>query len=602
MDLTIQLTRIMVLGPIFLALGAVATSVLNAQGRFAAAALAPSVYNVAIIAATLALAPSMGAVGLAIGVVAGSLGHLLVQLPPLRRLGFRYQPIIDLKDAAARQALVLMAPRAIGLGATQITFLVMTGLAAGAGGPTAVTAFTIAFTLLQIPVGVIGVPLAVVLFPSLSREVAIGNHREFVGLLTRALRFLTFVMLPIAVLTAILAVEGVALLFRRFDQAAIELTAVTLQAFLVGLVAHALIAVLARAFYALQDTRTPVAVAIMAVVINTTLAIQLVEPYGLPGMALAIALAAWLEAGGTGGPAPAARRSPGLRGRGLAGRPDGPRDRDRWRGGRVRPRHGRRAPGARPECRRVRRPARPHRRHRDRRGRVHRGLRRRCARLADRGIALYRRDHGRRAPPPAPVVTAPADPSDWDAFVESSDPGSYLQLTPWATVKAVNGWSAHRLHGSDTIGAQILVRRPRPLPWGFAYAPRGPVARSWSAEEVGAFTERVRSDLSTAAGRVSHLRIDPEIELDGPLDPDGALRLALRQAGWRPAPPIQPASTRVIDLRPDEEPRCTATSARSGASTSTRQGPPASWWSTPRATGLASSTGSIATPRTVPGS
>ena len=297
MDLTIQLTRIMVLGPIFLALGAVATSVLNAQGRFAAAALAPSVYNVAIIAATLALAPSMGAVGLAIGVVAGSLGHLLVQLPPLRRLGFRYQPIIDLKDAAARQALVLMAPRAIGLGATQITFLVMTGLAAGAGGPTAVTAFTIAFTLLQIPVGVIGVPLAVVLFPSLSREVAIGNHREFVGLLTRALRFLTFVMLPIAVLTAILAVEGVALLFRRFDQAAIELTAVTLQAFLVGLVAHALIAVLARAFYALQDTRTPVAVAIMAVVINTTLAIQLVEPYGLPGMALAIALAAWLEAG-----------------------------------------------------------------------------------------------------------------------------------------------------------------------------------------------------------------------------------------------------------------------------------------------------------------
>ena len=70
------------------------------------------------------------------------------------------------------------------------------------------TAFTIAFTLLQIPVGVIGVPLAVVLFPSLSREVAIGNHREFVGLVTRALRFLTVVMLPIAVITAILSVEG----------------------------------------------------------------------------------------------------------------------------------------------------------------------------------------------------------------------------------------------------------------------------------------------------------------------------------------------------------------------------------------------------------
>jgi len=149
-------------------------------------------------------------------------------------------------------------------------------------------------------------------------------------------------------------------------------------------------------------------------------------------------------------------------------------------------------------------------------------------------------------------VTAFADPSDWDAFVESRDPGSYLQLEAWARVKAANGWSAHRLGAADAA-AQILVRRPRPLPWAFAYAPRGPVARTWSADEIAAFTDAVRSELPRSAGRVSHLRIDPEIELDGAVDPDGALRRALRQAGWRPAPPIQPASTRVIDLRPDEE-------------------------------------------------
>ncbi len=292
---TIELTRIMVLSPIFLALGSVATSVLNARGRFAAAAVAPSVYNLAIIAAAFTLAPSMGATGLAIGVVFGSVGHLLVQLSPLRAIGFSYRPVIDLADAAARQALRLMGPRAIGLGASQITFLVMTALSTGLGIG-AVTAFTIAFTLLQIPVGVIGVPLGVVLFPSLSREVATGNHTEFVSLVTRALRFLTVVMLPIAVLTAILRVEGVALLFGRFDRAAIELTAATLLAFLVGLVAHALIAVLARAFYALHDTRTPVAAAVVAVLINTTLAVMLVGPVGLPGLALAIALAAWLEA------------------------------------------------------------------------------------------------------------------------------------------------------------------------------------------------------------------------------------------------------------------------------------------------------------------
>jgi peptidoglycan pentaglycine glycine transferase (the first glycine) len=151
------------------------------------------------------------------------------------------------------------------------------------------------------------------------------------------------------------------------------------------------------------------------------------------------------------------------------------------------------------------------------------------------------------------VTAAPADPDDWDAFVESSDPGSYLQLTGWAHVKAVNGWSAHVTRAGDKVGAQVLVRRPRPLPWAFAYAPRGPVARTWSADEIVAFTERVRTELPAAAGRVSHLRIDPEIEIDGPHDPDGSLRRTLRAAGWRPAPPIQPASTRVIDLRPDED-------------------------------------------------
>ena len=153
------------------------------------------------------------------------------------------------------------------------------------------------------------------------------------------------------------------------------------------------------------------------------------------------------------------------------------------------------------------------------------------------------------------TATATADPADWDAFVESSDPGSYLQLTGWARVKAVNGWSAHRVRagGHEGPGAQILVRRPRPLPWGFAYAPRGPVAATWSADEIGAFTDAVRTDLPRAAGRVSHLRIDPEIEFDGPRDAHGAVRRALMGAGWRPAPPIQPPSTRVIDLRPDED-------------------------------------------------
>jgi peptidoglycan pentaglycine glycine transferase (the first glycine) len=153
---------------------------------------------------------------------------------------------------------------------------------------------------------------------------------------------------------------------------------------------------------------------------------------------------------------------------------------------------------------------------------------------------------------------APFDPREdgaWDAFVAGADPGSYLQLSGWARVKAVNGWSSTRLltAGAAPIGAQILVRRPRPLPWAFAYAPRGPVAASWTPDAIGAFTATCRRDLAAEAGRVSHLRIDPEIERDGPLDPDGALRDALKGTGWRPATPIQPNATRIIDLRPDEE-------------------------------------------------
>ena len=293
--LTVDLTRIMLLSATFLALGSVLTSILNARSRFAASAVAPIVYNLAIIGGALVLAPSMGVAGLAVAVVAGALGHVAVQFMPVRALGFRWLPVIDLSDPAARRALVLMAPRAIGLGASQITFVVVTALATTLEVG-AVTAFTIAFTLLQIPIGVIGVPLGIVLFPSLSRESALGNREEFAGLLTRAMRAIVFVMIPVAALFAILSTEAVALLFGRFEVAAVESTASTLLAFSLGLVAHALIAVLARAFYARQDTLTPVLAAIGAVIVNTTLAAILLGPLGLPGIALAIAIAAWLEA------------------------------------------------------------------------------------------------------------------------------------------------------------------------------------------------------------------------------------------------------------------------------------------------------------------
>jgi len=295
---TSDLTRIMLAAPILLALGAVATSALHAESRFTAAALAPIVYNIAIIGGALLLGPSMGVTGLAIGVVVGAIGNLVIQLPAL--LGRGYRPIlrIDLHDPAAEQVLRLLGPRALGLGASQFTFIVMTALASGLGAG-AVSAYSIAFALLQIPIGLVGVPLGIVIFPSISREHAVGAIDAYVGLVTRSVRLLVFAMIPITAIGVALRTPLVELLFGygKFDAADIDRTAATLAAFLLGLAAHAAIAVLARAFYARQDTRTPVAAAILAVVVNTALGILFVGPFGLPGLALAIAIAAWLEAG-----------------------------------------------------------------------------------------------------------------------------------------------------------------------------------------------------------------------------------------------------------------------------------------------------------------
>ena len=297
MEQEVQVTRIMLLSPVFLALGAMATSVLNAYGRFPASAIAPIVYNLVIIAGTLTLGQRFGVAGVAFGVVLGALGHLLVQLPSLYVIGYRYLFKVDARDPQARKAFVLMAPRAVGLGATQLTFIVVTAVASTfAVG--SVTAFNNAFLLLGIPLGVIGVPLGIVVLPTLSRDAAAGRPAEYAGLISRALRLLLFVMLPIAGLGIVLRMQVSELLFGHghVSTTTVDATAATLGAFLLGLAAHAMIAVLARAFYAQQDTKTPVIASLVAVVVDCSLAVVLSGPLGLPGLGLAIAIGAWIEA------------------------------------------------------------------------------------------------------------------------------------------------------------------------------------------------------------------------------------------------------------------------------------------------------------------
>jgi putative peptidoglycan lipid II flippase len=295
---TVGLTRVMLLSPLFMAGGAIASAALNARGRFAAASAAPLVYNLGIIAGALFLVPAMGLAGLAVGVVVGAAGHLLVQVPGMIRIGARVRPSLDLRDAPTRRALVLMGPRTLGLGATQIVFLVMTALATSL--PTgSVTAFNLAFALLQIPIGVIGVPLGTVLLPSLSREAATGDAAAFRRLLVRGLGLLGYVMLAITALGIPVAGDVVREAYGpgHYSPEVMGWVAVTLAVFMLGLTAHSLIAVLARAFYALQDTATPVVAGIIAVAANIVLGLALAGPLGLVGLAVAIAVGAWLETG-----------------------------------------------------------------------------------------------------------------------------------------------------------------------------------------------------------------------------------------------------------------------------------------------------------------
>jgi putative peptidoglycan lipid II flippase len=299
--LEIELTRWMLISPIFLAMAAAFTAGLNAAGIFGAPALAPNVYNLAIIAATVALTPFMGIQGLAVGVVLGAAGHVGVQAYAVRKQGL-YGLVLDVHDPAVKETLKLMAPRALGLGVTQIVFLVNTFFAVQAhlgvhGDIAGLDIYTYAFTALQIPVGLIGVPLGIVLLPPLSQAIARGDRERFSRLVDQALRLTLFVVIPLTGLMLVLATPTLSLLFQHgnFTPEATSIAVPVFAVFLLGLVAHVLISLLAPIFYAGKDTRTPVTAALLAVAVDVVAAALFFPFFGLVGLALAIGIGAWAE-------------------------------------------------------------------------------------------------------------------------------------------------------------------------------------------------------------------------------------------------------------------------------------------------------------------
>lgn len=301
-ELAASLLRIQLLAPTLFALSGLVMSTLQAHQRFLLSALAPSFHWLGWIVASIFFVPRGGIHGLAWGVVLGAALHLLVQLPALRGLGARYVPSLGLDLAAVRQVGRLMAPRLFGVAMVQVHFLVNIILAS-AMPEGSLVGLTLAFSLMLMPEVVIAQAVATAALPTFSSLAAQGKQQEMRSALATTLRGLVFLSLPASLGLVLLRRPIVSLLFERgaFDARSVELVAWPLLWYAAGLLGHAVVELVSRAFYALQDTRTPVIVGAVAMGLNvgfslifsTWFARWSWQPHG--GLALANSLATGLE-------------------------------------------------------------------------------------------------------------------------------------------------------------------------------------------------------------------------------------------------------------------------------------------------------------------
>jgi putative peptidoglycan lipid II flippase len=294
--LTVRLMRTMLITPVIFGVSGLVMGALNAHQHFLLPAAAPIVYNLAIIGGALGLAPRLGVTGLAVGVAVGSVLHLLVQVPGLLWFKARYWPVLTLRDPSIREVGRLMAPRVLGLAAVQINFLVNTVLASDLVEGS-LSALNFAWLMLLLPQGVFAQAVATAAFPTFSALAARGEIDEMRSTLSATLRALFSLSVPAAVGLLLLRMPLIQLLFQRgaFEASSTETVAWALQFYALGLPAHAGVEVVARAFYALHDTRTPVTVSVVAMSLNVVLSLILIKPLIHGGLALANTLATTLE-------------------------------------------------------------------------------------------------------------------------------------------------------------------------------------------------------------------------------------------------------------------------------------------------------------------
>ena len=300
---TAEVMRVMLLSPTIFGISGIVMGVLNAHQHFLLPALAPVVYNVALIVGGVVggLTP-LGAMGPAIAMVVGAVGHLLIQIPGLVRHGARLRPTLGRGDPGVLEVGKLLLPRAVGMAAGQINVLV-TGNLASRLGASAISALDNAWRVMLLPQGVFAQAVGIAVFPTFSEQAALGETGELRNTLSNALRMLIALTIPASVGLVLLGEPVVAILFQRraFDATATGAVAWALSFYAVGLVGLSALEVLGRAFYALHDTRTPVLATVGGVALNAVLGLWLPGVFraagALPlgGLALATAVSALAE-------------------------------------------------------------------------------------------------------------------------------------------------------------------------------------------------------------------------------------------------------------------------------------------------------------------
>lgn len=284
-------SRIMLLSTVFFGMSNVASGVLQSGRRFLSVSLAPILYNLGIILGAVVGVHWFGPIGLAYGVVAGAALHFLVQLPSLLSSGFKFTWGLDRHNPILLTLLKLTIPRSLALGVAQLNIMVMYGLASYLStGSRAVWAA--ADNIQQVPINVFGVSMAVAAFPVFSAAFVKAKPEQFKQTFSASFRRVSFFVIPLSIAILLLRAQFVRLIYGtgHFGWEDTYLVAQTVGAFSLALLAQALIPLLARSFFAQKNTKTPVVVSIISVVVNIAAGLLLAPYFGIVGLALAFAI------------------------------------------------------------------------------------------------------------------------------------------------------------------------------------------------------------------------------------------------------------------------------------------------------------------------